>query len=187
MFECFKKSVLIKTSDPNIRKLCYQLLKGCSITNKYDWEFVLKVIVEDLNLKLASGNAEKLKMAEELCVWALRTIVALCGTTPRLISFVVKNRRAIEENVFRKSNPKIRIATLELLKSFGISLRKIDKITTSLTDADKNLPSDISSVEFFGSWLLASFQDTNSEVAAMAFQVVCCQILYKSFVLRIFY
>jgi vesicle coat complex subunit len=31
------QSVLVKSTDPLVRKLCYQLVKGCTITSKYDW------------------------------------------------------------------------------------------------------------------------------------------------------
>jgi hypothetical protein len=33
------QSVLVKSTDTLVKKLCYQLIRGCSITSIYDWYF----------------------------------------------------------------------------------------------------------------------------------------------------
>ena len=81
------QSVLVKSNDPLVRKLCYQLIKGCTITNKYDWDFVVKEIVRDISNQ--TNN--------DLCVWALRSIVSLCGTAgQKFQEFFLRSQRQIE-------------------------------------------------------------------------------------------
>jgi len=86
-------AVLVKSSDPLVKKLCYQLIKGCAITSRHDWNFVMKVIVDDLTN--ASTNPD-------LCIWAFRTVVGLCGISTQLQEFFVKNRRQVEVCFKRK-------------------------------------------------------------------------------------
>lgn len=81
------QSVLVKSNDPLVRKLCYQLIKGCTISNKYDWDFIVKEIVRDISNQTNS----------DLCVWALRSIVSLCGTAGhKFQDFFLKSQRQIE-------------------------------------------------------------------------------------------
>jgi vesicle coat complex subunit len=80
------QSVLVKSNDPLVRKLCYQMVKCCTITNKYDWDFLLKEIVRDIS------NQQN----NDLCVWALRSAVTICGTGAKFQEFFIKNQRQIE-------------------------------------------------------------------------------------------
>ena len=103
--------MLIKPSNVTVGKLCYQLIKGSTISSKYDWyvifqnnrpthlgfrDLVIKTLIEDINqLSNASNEAGK-EGAEELCIWALRTVASLCGASIKLQQFFKKHKREIE-------------------------------------------------------------------------------------------
>jgi hypothetical protein len=149
------QSVLVKSTDTLVKKLCYQLIKGCSITSKYDWEFVMKAIVQDMT---NSTN-------NELSIWAMRTLVSLCGIGQKLQEFFLKNTRQIEECVFRKDSERVRVSALNLLRVLVKSLRKSNLMNVKTSGFE-------STVSLFGQWVLRSIKDSNQEVACAGFEVL---------------
>ncbi|KAF0974232.1 hypothetical protein FDP41_006842 [Naegleria fowleri] len=153
-------AVLVKSSDPLVKKLCYQLIKGCAITSRHDWNFVMKVIVDDMTNSSANPD---------LCVWAFRTVVGLCGIGTQLQEFFVKNRRQVEECLFKYGYDHVRIASLHFIKCLAISLRQSETLRST---AFQQNTSESSTAKYFADWVLRSIKDDNQEIAFIGFEIL---------------
>ncbi|KAL9656750.1 hypothetical protein ABK040_003017 [Willaertia magna] len=153
-------AVLVKSTDSLVKKLCYQLIKGCAITSRHDWNFVMKVIVDDIT---------NVNQNPDLCIWAFRTVIGLCGITTQLQEFFVKNRRQIEECVCRVAFDHVRMSALHFIKCLAISLRQSETLRSSTFLQQMN---ESSTCSLFGNWILKSITSDNQEISFVAFEIL---------------
>jgi hypothetical protein len=140
-------SVLIKSHNNQVKKLCYDLIKSVTIISKDDWGFVEKSLISDLRLDDV-----------ECCTTAIRSIVSIySGNLSKFYQFLLKYKDNLDKCF---SSPPFRNDILKLYFNFG-KLRK-----------NSLMAYETKTVELFGKITLDGILDMNDDVSSCGFQVL---------------
>lgn len=138
------QSVLIKSNHKEVKKLCYELIKGCTINSKDDWSFIEKSLIIDLK-------------EIDTSLVSIKSIISIySGQTDKFIQFLIKYEKEIEECYDKFNNIQI-----EILKIYEI-LIKVTRYSFKIFDG----------IELIGKMILKSIKDINDEISSHGFLIL---------------